>query len=200
MRLRDPVSVITLVVAIIAGIYVPVAINRHWWPFLPTSVNSTVPPPVAGNSAQPSVEPSNRIWRQGTLSISAAIGGQGSAADLDRGGLLPIGTSISALDADVLVGSSPHGIVIQPGLPKSDGVSFDGRFVRVQDAPAGPADCAEAAISPSVSGILVLESNLHVGQYVCMVTTQGRLAVFEVVRFDNVRKEMTINYTVWEHH
>jgi hypothetical protein len=139
-----------------------------------------------------------KVWRQGTLAVPVSAGDRGQVADLDAGRLLPLGTSIPAGDADLSVRQAVHGIVIEPGLSKGDGVTFSARFVRVGDAPAGRDGCAAAAISPAASNHLQLSSDLHAGSFVCLITTQGRVAEFEVVKFDESRREVTIAFTVWE--
>lgn len=143
-------------------------------------------------------ESSSHVWKEGSLTIPVLARDTGMAADLDDGHLLPIGTSISAPDADIAISQSPHAWIIQPGLSKGDGITFDAHFYSVGDSPAGYDNCRNMVLSQNPNDILALGSSLNVGSYVCMSTNQKRLAEFEVVSVDSEQRKMDIKYTVWQ--
>ena len=107
--------------------------------------------------------------------------------------------SIPASDADLIARRFVHGVVLEPGLSKGDGVTFDARFTEVNDAAVNQEGCEAAAISPQASNHLQLSSDVDVRSHICMVTTQGRLAEFEIVRTDlsGTTWEVEIAFVVW---
>ncbi len=143
--------------------------------------------------------PVSQVWKEGDLTLPVSISDRGQAADLDAGRLLQLGTSISASDADIIVRQAVHGVVVEPGLSKGDGVTFDARFTGVNDRSVGRDGCAAAAISPQTSNHLELTSDIDVGSHICMVTTHGRLAEFEIVSIDlsSATRDVQIAFVVW---
>lgn len=150
-------------------------------------------------SESPPAQTESKVWREGDLKIPVAVGNTGRVADLDSGQLLPLGTSLPVRDADLAVKQAVHGVVVEPGVPRGDGETFDARFTRVGDSPAGRDGCAAASVAPKVSPHLLLSSDIGVGSHVCLVTTQGRLAEFEIlkVELDGQQRELEARYTVW---
>ena len=140
-----------------------------------------------------------KVWKQGNLTIPVSSVNTGRVADLDSGRLLPLGTSIPVRDADIIVRQAVHGIVVEPGISKGDGVTFDARFIAVNDASVGREGCADAEASPRASNHLQLFSAINVGSHICMVTTKGRLAEFTVTSVELSRKprQVRIKFVVW---
>ena len=166
----------------------------------PTSIPPTERPPSAEATDTPTVtEPKPAIWQEGTLTLPVSGSDSGQAADLDAGNLLMLGTSVPVDDADILVRQSPHSIVIEPGLSRGDGITFEARFTEVNDASVGQAECTAATISSKASNHLQLFSDIDVGSHICMVTTQGRVAEFEIINtnFSGSSNEVEIAFIVW---
>jgi hypothetical protein len=144
-------------------------------------------------------EPAPQVWKEDTLSIPVANGGNDQVADLDTGTLLQTGTSIPVDDADLMIRQAVHGIFFEPGVSQGDGVTYDARFIDVNDAAVGQEGCADAAVSSEISNHLQLSSDVDVGSYICMVTTQGRLAEFTVTSVDlsSSPLQVEIAFVVW---
>ncbi len=179
-----------IVGAVIAGVIVV---------WLTSGGPQTQPTPTRTRPSPTATAPAPTVWREGDLTIPVSAGNSGRVADLDAGRLLPLGTSIPASDADIIVRQTPHSVVIEPGLSKGDGVTFDARFTAVSDGAIGRDACADAAISPQASNHLQLSSDIDVRSHVCMVTTNDRLAEFEIVRVDlsSTAREVEIAFVVW---
>ena len=170
---------------------------------------ATTAPPVATATATPistamaaptPIPPStDEVWREGTLQIPLSTGDTGQAADLDSGRLLRLGTSEPAGDADLAVKETSDDVVVQPGIPHTDGVTFEARFLLVGDTDPDRNRCATAATGSGASDHLLLLSDIDVGTHVCMVTTQGRLAEFEILdaKLNGQQRWVEIRYTTW---
>lgn len=124
------------------------------------------------------------IWREGNL-ILPIDGSYG--ADLDNAQRIIMGTSISG-DADVVIQYSPGGSVIGPTSNSS--------FTAVNDSQAGRTGCSAVAGSPITNRIFSLGNNATMGMHFCMVTSQNRIAEFELIRSNS--SEVEISFTVWK--
>lgn len=163
-----------------------------------TPTPTPTPTPAPASTPTPTPTPAPEVWREGTLDVPISAGDTGRAADLDSGQLLPLGTSMPAGGDDLIFRQAVHGIVMEPGLSMGDGVTFDARFARVGDGPAGRDGCG-AAIGSRVSNHLQLFSAIDAGSHICMVTTQGRLSEFEILNIELSRsqRQIEIRYTTW---
>jgi hypothetical protein len=157
---------------------------------------------LAGGVGVPSAtadSPVSRVWKEGNLTLPVSSSDGGQAADLDTASLLPLGTSIPASNADIIVRQSPHSVVLEPGLSQGDGVTFGARFTDVNDAAVGREGCVAAAISPRASNHLQLSFDIDVGSHICMVTNQGRPAEFKInrVSLSGSTQEVELAFVVW---
>jgi hypothetical protein len=139
------------------------------------------------------------VWREDRFVVPVSLGNGGKAADLDAGRLLAVGTSVSAAEVDLIVRQSVHGVVMEPGLPNNGTDTYNARFTRVSDNKVGRDECKDASVAAKVSNHLQLESEIRVGSHVCMVTTQGRLAEFEITNVDlsPTKRQVEIKTVVW---
>lgn len=142
----------------------------------------------------------SKIWKEGKLIIPVSTSNSGSVADLDNGKLLPLGTSISAAGADILIRQSIHSIVLEPGLSKGDGITFDARFLTVNDHSVGKDGCSASLVSPEASNHLQLSSDIDIGSHICMVTSEGRIAELNITKlnFTGNSRNAEIEYVVWQ--
>jgi hypothetical protein len=142
----------------------------------------------------------DQVLREDRVNLPVTGAAARHAADLDGGRIVPIGTSLSSSDADLVARQTPHGIVLEPGFPKDDTDTFEARFTGVSDAPVGRGGCAKSSIAPKVTNHLQLGPDIHQGSHVCMVTTQGRLAEFEISKVDlsSTKREVEIRTIVWK--
>jgi len=139
------------------------------------------------------------VWREGTLQIPLSTDDTGQAADLDGGRLLSLGTSELAGDADIAVKDTSNDVAFEPGAPNTDGFTFGARFVLIGDTFLDRNRCAAAATGSAGSDYLLRLSDIDVGTHVCMVTTQGRLAEFEILdtKLNGQHRWIEIRYTTW---
>ncbi|MFT5821511.1 MAG: hypothetical protein ACI8ZM_002764 [Crocinitomix sp.] len=174
----------TVAVAILIGSSAP-----WWWAEIFTSQKVVIDP----------IEEVSNIWKEGTLKIPVSRHNGGRVADLDSGMLLFLGTSVSAIGADIVVRQSIHSIVMEPGLSKGDGVSFDARFISVNDEKIGREGCVKALMLPEISNHLQFSKEIGIGSYIGMITTDGRLAEFNIVNtnWSADPAEIEISFMVW---
>ena len=123
-----------------------------------TTENVQEPPNGTSGEEDPSENIGPKIWKTGTLTIPLNNSNSGEVADLDNGRLLRLGTSIPAAGADISIRQSVHSIILEPGLSKGDGITFDARFIAVNDSPVGKEGCLASLVSPEVSNHLQLSS------------------------------------------
>jgi len=173
--------IIAVAVALLAG-----GTSPWWW----------------GELFGPIVEPQEKakVWKEGILTIPINSSFGKRAADLDAATILPLGTSVPSEGVDVLFRQSVHGIVMEPGESKGDGVTFDARFVAVNDSKVGMDGCITAAVSPKVSNHLQLSSAIDVGSHICVVTTEGRMAEISITNsnLNGSPRNVEIEYVVWK--
>jgi hypothetical protein len=193
--------IVAVVIALLVG-----GTSPWWWTEIFTGKNengttepTTELPKEIPNNEEMSDNTDSKIWKQGKLSIPFNNFGSGEVADLDNGKLLMLGTSISATGSDISIRQSVHSIVLEPGLSRGDGTTFDARFIAVSDSPLGREECSASLVSPTASNHLQLSSDIDVGSNICMVTSDGRLAEFSISKLnltDNPRS-VEIEYVVW---
>jgi hypothetical protein len=121
-----------------------------------------------------------------------------NAADLDSGQLVPLS---STPGADVAVGYAAGEVAaVKTGT--------GARFLLVRDTPAGYHRCKAALGEAGLSSPLLEDSDVEAGSHVCMVTTGGRLAEFEIVDVDATSSQISdrvpilsayleIDFTTW---
>ena len=175
----------------------------------PAATPATATPPIATATATPiptvteapTPVPSfiYAVWREGTLQIPLSTEDTGQAADLDSGRLLRFGTSEPGGDADIAVKETSDDVLFEPGILHTDAVTFEARFVLVGDTDPDRNRCAAASTGSGASDRLLLLSDIDVGTHVCMVTTQGRLAAFEILdaKLNGQQRWVEIRYITW---
>jgi hypothetical protein len=176
-------------------------------PISPAATAAATTPPIATATATPipTATPTpipssiDEVWREGTLQIPLSTEDTGQAADLDGGRLLRLGTSELAVDADIAAKDTSDDVALEPGVPQTDGVTFEARFVLTSDTSFDRNQCAAAATGSGASDHLLRLSDIDVGTHVCMVTTQGRLAEFEILdtKLNGQQRWVEIRYTTW---
>jgi hypothetical protein len=136
---------------------------------------------------------------QGNLEIPISSSNSGSAADLDEGNLITLGTAISPRNADILAYQSVHDIIIQPGVSKGDGITFDAQFLKMADRTIDYQECKEAGSLEKISQHIP-SSNIKKGSCICMRTTEGRLARFTVIKenYSGNNRSIEIDFIVWK--
>lgn len=149
-------------------------------------------PPYVGGS-------NDKKGREHRLILPIPAGDPRHAADLDGARMVPLSTSATTSDADLIARQTIHGIVMEPGVSKNGTNTFEARFTRISDNKVGREGCKDASVAPHVSNHLQLESDRRAGSHVCMVTTQGRLAELEIMKVDlsPTRREVEIKTVVW---
>lgn len=159
---------------------------------------AVTPSPKTKSATQTPI-PTDAVWREGTLEIPVGGDHAGQVADFDTGELIPGEGSQEARDADLTVRDDGDEIVLEPGISKRDG-TFYARFVMVNDEAAGREGCAAGDGGPAHSGLLRLFAEIEVGSHVCVVTTQGRVAEFEIVaaKLNGRQRWLEVRYTTWE--
>lgn len=183
--------IIAVVIALLAGGTAP-----WWWGEVFLAKDNDDKEEVIN---PPEQEETNNIWMQGSLEIPIGSSNSGRAADLDEGNLIPLGTSISPRGADILAYQSVHDIIIQPGVSKGDGITFDAQFLKMADRSIDYQECKEAGSLEKISQHIP-SSNIKKGSCICMRTTEGRLARFTVIKenFSGNNRSIEIDFFVWK--
>ncbi len=139
------------------------------------------------------------VWREGTLEIPVEGDNTGPVADFDAGELVRVEGPQEARDADLIVRDTGDEVVLEPGIRQPDGATFYARFVMVGDEAAGIDGCATGDSGKTTFTRLRLFAEIEVGSHVCLVTTQGRLAEFEIVaaKLNGKQRWLEVRYTTW---
>lgn len=193
--------IVTVVIALMVGGTAP------WWWTEVFGKNNETELPDSGREVTEETsgkeaitdESTVKIWKEGKLLIPLNNTNSGEVADIDNGRLLRLGTTVSASGADISIRQSVHSIIIEPGLSKGDGITFDARFIAVNDSSIGKDGCAGSLVSSDVSNHLQLSSDVNVGSHICMVTSEGRLAEFSItnLNLEGSSRNVEIEYEVW---
>ncbi|UJH91450.1 hypothetical protein LZ575_01295 [Antarcticibacterium sp. 1MA-6-2] len=183
--------ILAVVVALLAGGTAP-----WWWGEVFPAKDNDDTEEVVNLTEQ---EETNNIWRKGRLEIPISSSNSGRVADLDEGNLIPLGTSISPRDADIFAYHSVHDIIIQPGVSKGDGITFDAQFLKMADRSIDYQECKEAGSLDKISQHIPT-SNIKKGSCICMRTTEGRLARFSLIKenYSGNNRSIEIDYIVWK--
>ena len=136
-----------------------------------------------------------------TMTNDATPGGR-SLADLDRGLTFQINVSTTLphlAEIDIALFQTVE-LLIQGGLPDSDGRGEPRFVVRTRNEPDRE-ECDAAINAASLQDILLYSSifseQTGVGEWVCLVTTEGRTGAFRVAEaYDGI--QLTIDTIVWE--
>ena len=194
--------IVTIVIALLVG-----GTSPWWWKEIFISKNGTTlidtgqkPPNGTFDEEGLTKNTDPKIWKTGKLTIPFNNSHSGKVANLDNGRLLLLGTSLSAAGADISFRQFVHGIVLEPGLSKGDGITFDARFLAVNDHSVGKKGCSASLVSPKTLNHLQLSSDVDVGSHICMVTSEGRMAEFSITKlnFKESPGNVDIEYVVWQ--
>lgn len=168
----------------------------------PSPTRSPTPSQTPSPKTQPATAtptPSPMVWLKGTLEIPVSSDNDGQMADFDAGELIRVEKSEEARDADLGVSVDGDELVLEPGAGKPDGAAFYARFVTIGDEAAGREGCADRESGPGVSSPLLFPTEVEVGSHVCMVTTEGRIAEFEILgaKLTGRQRWLEVRYTTW---
>jgi hypothetical protein len=157
-----------------------------------TASASPVATPALTRSPAPSVE----VESEGTLEIPVSEDEGEGLADIDGGSLIRAGGSDEMGGADIAVTVADGAIGFEPGTSGTEkGVAA--RFLLIGND--GDIDeCATASRAQSIPDRLELP-DLDGGGYVCMTTTEGRRAGFEIAdsKLNGRERWIEIRFIVW---
>lgn len=142
--------------------------------------------------------PTPAIWQKGTLELPIEGENVDQAADLETGKMVRAEDEEDRRDADLAARVDGDDILLEPGLGNGDG-GFYAWFVSVNDEPAGRNGCAAGDGKRASSSRLQLSRDVEIGSHVCLVTTENRIAEFEIVgaKLTGRQRWLEIRYTTW---
>ena len=152
---------------------------------------------TASQSGTPA--PSPAIWRQGTLEIPIHGDNQGQAADFDAGKLVLVETPEEAREADLGVREDGGDVLLEPGIVDSGDSRFYARFVAINDEAMGRDGCATGGGGSVSTSHLRLFTDVEVGSHVCLMTSRGRTAEFEIMaaKLNGKQRWIELQYSTW---
>ena len=153
-------------------------------------------PTVKTMTATPTPTPA--IWQKGTLELPVEGENVDQAADLGTGEIVRDEDEEGRRDADLSARVDGDDILLEPGLGSSGG-GFYAWFVTVNDEPAGRDGCAAGEGKAVPSGGLQLSKDVEIGSHVCLVTTEERIAEFEIIgaKLTGRQRWLEVRYTTW---
>lgn len=161
----------------------------------PTPVPTTTPTMKTVTGAP---TPTPVIWQKGTLELPVEGESADQAADLDADKIVREEDEDGRLDADLAARVDGDEILLEPGLVSPDG-GFYAWFVTVNDEPAGRNGCAAGEGKRVSSNSLQLSKDVEIGSHICLVTTEDRIAEFEIIgaKLTGRQRWLEIRYTTW---
>jgi hypothetical protein len=161
----------------------------------PTPTPTTIPTakPV---TATPTPTPA--IWQKGSLELPIEGENADQAADLDTGKVVRQEDEDDRRDADLAARVDGDEIELDPGFSGPD-AGFYAWFVTINEEPAGRDGCAAGEGKRVPSSSLQLSKDVEIGSHVCLVTTEGRIAEFEIIgaKLTGRQRWLEIRYTTW---
>jgi hypothetical protein len=135
------------------------------------------------------------VVSSGTLTLTL---GREVWADFDEGRIWDSHISINlefSDDYEVLLSQNPGGLALWGGLPDGNGIPRL-KMAEIGDVEPGRLGCAESAPQAATNGFSLRDLG---GQYVCMATTDGRIAQFRIVNVsDDTPFKVTLEYVTWQ--
>ncbi|HET9477601.1 MAG TPA: hypothetical protein VFP63_08950 [Dehalococcoidia bacterium] len=156
----------------------------------------TIVPTV--KTATGTLTPTPAIWQKGTLELPVEGENADLAADLDTDKTVRAEDEDDRRNADLAARIDGDEIELDPGFSGPDG-GFYAWFVSVNEEPVGREGCAAGEGKRVPSSGLRLFNDVEVGSYVCLVTSQGRIAELEIVaaKLTGRQRWLEISYTTW---
>lgn len=142
--------------------------------------------------------PTPAIWQKGTLELPVEGENADQAADLDTGKMVRAEDEEDRRDADLAARADGDEIELDPGFSGPD-AGFYAWFVTINEEPAGRDGCAAGEGKQVPSSVLQLSKDVEIGSHVCLVTTEGRSAEFEIIgaKLTGRQRWLEIRYTTW---
>ncbi|HET8943830.1 MAG TPA: hypothetical protein VFO59_03535, partial [Dehalococcoidia bacterium] len=166
-------------------------------PSPPAEALTPTPTPIpTAKPATATSMPTPAIWQKGTLELPVEGENVDQAVDLDTDEIVRDEDEDGRLDADLAARVDGDEILLEPGLVSPDG-GFYAWFVTVNDEPAGRNGCAAEEGKRVSSNSLQLSRDVEIGSHICLVTTEDRIAEFEIIgaKLTGRQRWLEIRYT-----
>lgn len=153
--------------------------------------------PAATPALTRSPTPSVVVEREGTLEIPVSEDEGEGLADIDGGSLIRVGDSDETEGADLAVTLADGAIGFEPGTGRTER-DLSARFILIGSKDEDIEQCATVSLAQVVPDRLELR-DVDGGGYVCMTTTEGRRAGFEIAdtKLNGRERWIEIRFIVW---